>query len=63
VRFVACDGDLTVSADGDGRGVYTCKRLACFERALSRRAFNRTLRQTVRADPGLARLYTETHDG
>ena len=63
LRFVARDGALTVSPDGDGRGVYTCKRLACFERALHRRAFNRTLRQTVRADPGLARLYTEAHDG
>jgi predicted RNA-binding protein YlxR (DUF448 family) len=38
--------------------VYTCRRLACFERAATRRAFNRTLRQTVRVDPDLARLYT-----
>jgi predicted RNA-binding protein YlxR (DUF448 family) len=43
---------------GTGRGVYTCRRLACFERATARRAFNRTLRQTVIVDPDLARLYT-----
>ena len=59
MRFVAQGGDLTPSALGSGRGVYTCRRLACFERATSRRAFNRTLRRTVRVDPGLARLYTE----
>jgi len=43
---------------GDGRGVYTCHRLPCFERAASRRAFSRILRQTVRVDPDLSRLYT-----
>ena len=43
-----------------GRGVYTCRRLSCFERALSRRAFNRTLRRTVRVNPALATLYTGT---
>jgi predicted RNA-binding protein YlxR (DUF448 family) len=41
-----------------GRGAYTCRRLSCFERAVSRRAFNRTLRQTVRVEPELASLYT-----
>ena len=59
VRFVAADGVLTPSRHGAGRGVYTCRRLSCFERAAGRRAFNRTLRQSVRVDPGLARLYTE----
>jgi predicted RNA-binding protein YlxR (DUF448 family) len=39
-----------------GRGVYTCRRLACFERAADRRAFSRVLRQTVVVDPALARL-------
>jgi uncharacterized protein len=58
LRFVAREGTLTPSAQGAGRGVYTCKRLACFERAAERRSFNRILRQTVRVDPGLARLYT-----
>ena len=41
-----------------GRGAYTCRRLACFERAARDRAFNRTLRRTVRVEPELARLYT-----
>jgi hypothetical protein len=38
--------------------VYTCRRLPCFERAISRRAFARILRRTVRVDPDLSRLYT-----
>ena len=59
VRFVARDGALTPSAKGPGRGVYTCRRLSCFERAASRRAFARTLRRPVRVEPELSRLYTE----
>jgi len=43
-----------------GRGAYTCRRLACFERAVTRRAFARVLRQTVHIEPELARLYTDT---
>ena len=62
VRFTATGGALTPGR-GHGRGVYTCRRLACFERAASRRAFSRVLRTTVRVDPALARLYTEAHDG
>ena len=58
LRFVAADGMLTHSPKGPGRGVYTCRRLACFERARERRAFDRTLRATVQVDPELARLYT-----
>jgi uncharacterized protein len=58
LRFVALDGALTHSPHGPGRGVYTCHRLACFERARERHAFNRTLRATVRVDQELARLYT-----
>ncbi|HSB38891.1 MAG TPA: YlxR family protein [Gaiellaceae bacterium] len=58
LRFVAQDGTLTHSPHGPGRGVYTCRRLACFERALGRRSFNRTLKQTVQVDPELTRLYT-----
>ena len=61
LRFVAREGVLTHSSEGPGRGVYTCCRLACFERALERRAFNRTLRQTVQVDPELTRLYTDAH--
>jgi predicted RNA-binding protein YlxR (DUF448 family) len=58
LRFVAREGTLAHEPHGSGRGVYTCRRLACFERAAERRAFARTLRQTVRVDPELARLYT-----
>lgn len=59
VRFVARDGELVAGASAEGRGVYTHRRLACFERAASRRAFSRTLRRTVKVDPALAGLYTE----
>jgi predicted RNA-binding protein YlxR (DUF448 family) len=58
VRFAAVDGVLTPGRRLPGRGVYTCRRLPCFERAAAARAFNRTLRRTVRVDPGLSRLYT-----
>jgi predicted RNA-binding protein YlxR (DUF448 family) len=63
IRFVARTGALTPSPKGSGRGVYTCRRLACFERARARRAFNRTLRETVEVDPELSRLYTGAPDG
>jgi len=60
VRFVARAGRLAQAGSSDhGRGVYTCRRLVCFERAAARRAFARTLRQTVTVRPELARLYTE----
>ena len=59
VRFVASNGVLARSQKGAGRGVYTCTRLSCFERAASRRAFSRTLRRSVQVDPELARIYTE----
>ena len=58
LRFSAREGVLVHAPKGRGRGVYTCRRLACFERALERRASNRTLRKTVQVDPELARLYT-----
>ena len=59
VRFAARDGLLVNGRTEPGRGVYTCRRLACFERAAARRAFNRVLRRTVVVDPSLARLYTD----
>jgi predicted RNA-binding protein YlxR (DUF448 family) len=58
-RFAARDGALVPAPRGPGRGVYTCRRLSCFERAVARRAFNRTLRQSVRVEQALASLYTE----
>ena len=56
-RFHERDGALVAGA-GAGRGVYTCRRLVCFERASAHRGFNRTLRKTVRVEQSLARLYT-----
>jgi uncharacterized protein len=59
LRFAAVDGVLTPGRRLPGRGVYTCPRLQCFERARTRRAFNRVLRQTVEVPPALHRLYTD----
>jgi predicted RNA-binding protein YlxR (DUF448 family) len=50
---------LVLGPTSPGRGAYTCRRLACFERARARNAFNRTLRRTVRVDQDLQRLYTD----
>ena len=58
LRFVARDGVLVAGSGEPGRGAYTCRRLSCFERAVARRAFNRTLRRNVRVEPALASLYT-----
>jgi predicted RNA-binding protein YlxR (DUF448 family) len=58
LRFVAKDGVLVPGLNEPGRGAYTCRRLSCFERAVSRRAFNRTLRRNVRVEPELSSLYT-----
>ena len=58
VRFAARDGALVPGRGEHGRGAYTCRRLACFERALTRRAFNRVLRQKVSVDPALSLLVT-----
>jgi predicted RNA-binding protein YlxR (DUF448 family) len=60
LRFAAEGGRLVPGRKRPGRGVYTCRRLACFERALARRSFNRVLRQTVTVEPELARLYTDS---
>jgi uncharacterized protein len=59
LRFTAQNGVLTEGRTLPGRGVYTCSRLQCFERARARRAFDRVLRQTVKVDPALSRLYTD----
>ena len=58
VRFAAVNGELTPGRTLTGRGVYTCRRLSCFERAVASRGFNRVLRRTVVVDPDLARIYT-----
>ncbi len=59
LRFVARDGLLTPAARAPGRGVYTCRRLACFERAAALRAFARVLRRPVQVDSSLVSLYTD----
>jgi uncharacterized protein len=59
VRFAAEAGRLVAGRDRPGRGVYTCRRLACFERAASRRAFSRVLRQNVTVDPAVSRAVAE----
>ncbi|MEO8289601.1 MAG: YlxR family protein [Gaiellaceae bacterium] len=55
LRFVAADGTLRLdpSRSSPGRGAYTHPRLACFERAVARRAFSRTLRRTVKIPENL----------
>jgi predicted RNA-binding protein YlxR (DUF448 family) len=61
LRFVAQAGVLTPSRTAPGRGVYTCRRLACFERAAGNRAFARVLRRPVRVESSPAALYTEAY--
>jgi predicted RNA-binding protein YlxR (DUF448 family) len=56
LRFVARDGELAVGSD-EGRGAYTCRRLSCFERAVSKNAFNRTLRRKVVVSPDLSQVF------
>jgi predicted RNA-binding protein YlxR (DUF448 family) len=63
VRFANLGGDLAPGQKLPGRGAYTCRRLVCFERAAAQRGFARVLRQNVRVDPTLARLYTEELNG
>jgi uncharacterized protein len=58
IRFAASDGVLVIGRTKPGRGAYTCRSLACFERAVARGMFPRVLRQRVRIGPELQRLYT-----
>ena len=58
IRFVARDGQLVPGRHEPGRGVYTCRRLQCFERSVANRGFARMLRTPVRVDQELAALYT-----
>jgi predicted RNA-binding protein YlxR (DUF448 family) len=50
VRFVAPDGTLRLdpTTRSPGRGAYVHPRLSCYERAVDRRAFSRSLRRKVR---------------
>jgi len=63
VRFGSVGGELTPGRTLPGRGVYTCRRLSCFERALANRGFNRVLRRNVSVDSALTRLYTGSSNG
>ena len=63
MRFGARNGELVQGREIPGRGAYTWMALACFERAAAQRSFARVLRQAVRVDPSLARLYTEESHG
>ena len=63
VRFAARDGVLVAGRREPGRGVYTCRDLACFERAAERGMFARALRRQVRVGPELRRLYTDASYG
>ena len=61
LRFVAQAGALAYGPTEPGRGAYTCRRLACFERAVANRAFARVLRRPVRVEPALGALYTDAN--
>jgi uncharacterized protein len=63
LRFAARDGLLVAGRNEPGRGAYTCRNLACFERAAQRGEFARVLRRQVRAGPELQRLYTGGEHG
>jgi predicted RNA-binding protein YlxR (DUF448 family) len=56
LRFVARDSELAIGPD-EGRGAYTCRRLSCFERAVSKNAFNRTLRRKIAVSPDLSQVF------
>ena len=63
LRFAAREGVLVAGRHEPGRGAYTCRSLACFERAAARGMFARVLRQQVRIGPELPRLYTGVTNG
>ncbi len=63
IRFAARDRVLVAGRDEPGRGAYTCRDIGCFERAVTRRRFQQLLRQPVRVDPALRRLYTDGEHG
>jgi hypothetical protein len=63
VRFAAVGGQLEAGRRVPGRGAYTCRSRACFERATTCRGFVRTLRTPVEVRPELVSLYTDVVDG
>jgi len=63
LRFAARNGALVAGRNEPGRGAYTCRKVACFDRAADRGMFARVLRQQVRVGPELRRLYTDVTNG
>jgi predicted RNA-binding protein YlxR (DUF448 family) len=63
VRFAALQGVLVAGRHEPGRGAYTCRNLACFDRAAERGKFARVLKQQVRVGPELRGLYTDVNHG
>jgi predicted RNA-binding protein YlxR (DUF448 family) len=61
LRFVSADGVLTpdLGRRSPGRGAYTCRAEACFERAARQLAFARTLRSEVTVPTELNHLFQE----
>ena len=61
VRFTAPDGTLAADRGSrtPGRGVYTCPRAECLERAAARGGLARTLRRPVRVPDGLKTYFGE----
>ena len=55
VRYTAPDGTLVADhgSRAPGRGVYTCPRAGCLERAAARGGLARTLRRPVRVPDAL----------
>ena len=63
LRFAARNGALVAGRNEPGRGTYTCRKVACFDRAADRGMFARVLRQQVRVGPELRHLYTDVTNG
>jgi predicted RNA-binding protein YlxR (DUF448 family) len=61
LRYAVVGGVLTRDPDGrlPGRGAYTCPERACFERAVVRRRFARTLRAAVEVPADLQAVSEE----
>jgi predicted RNA-binding protein YlxR (DUF448 family) len=59
VRFAAPDGTLVADPERrlPGRGVYTCARTECLERARARGGLSRTLRRPVTVPASLLALF------
>lgn len=62
-RFAAVEGVLVEGRTLPGRGVYTCRSVACFHAARTRRGFTRTLRASVTVGEPPDSLYTDSLDG